>query len=115
MKSVLIVDDDEALCRTLEIQLEIAGHPVRAAFSGEKGLSVAIQWQPDLVLLDIYLPDQNGFNILPQIQKRLPWTKIILMSSFARGELEVDILQSRGVLFLKKPFDFDCLLKILAS
>ncbi|MBU0479741.1 MAG: response regulator [Proteobacteria bacterium] len=112
-KSVLIVDDDMVLCRTLEIQLELAGHSARSTFTGDGGIFIARHWQPDLVLLDINLPDQSGFTVLPKIRKESTGTKIIMMSACSHQEFARMHVHPGEIGFLKKPLDLGALLKIL--
>ncbi len=64
MSSILIIDDDQALCRSLEIQLTTQGHEVKYANSAAEGLNLFNEWSPDLIFLDLMLPDQNGIDLL---------------------------------------------------
>ena len=57
---VLVVDDNVDLVEMLSMVVESAGHAVRKAFDGRSGISAALEYQPDLILLDIGMPDMNG-------------------------------------------------------
>ncbi|HHO48622.1 MAG TPA: response regulator [Desulfobacteraceae bacterium] len=65
MNTILIVDDDHALCRSLELQLGSARHKTGSAYSAAEARELACSFKPDLVLLDLNLPDQSGLELLP--------------------------------------------------
>ena len=64
MAKILIVDDEQSILETLEMFLGEKGHEVYTASTGEKGFTLFCQLEPEVVILDIRLPDQNGLDIL---------------------------------------------------
>jgi two-component system, OmpR family, alkaline phosphatase synthesis response regulator PhoP len=64
MSRILIVEDNENLAFGLRNNLEIAGHEVEVCDAGGAGLAVARRWRPDLVVLDLMLPDLDGYRVL---------------------------------------------------
>jgi DNA-binding response OmpR family regulator len=60
---ILLIEDDEALAQLVQLLLERAGYVVKAAGNGETGLALAQQSPPDLVLLDILMPDMDGWHV----------------------------------------------------
>jgi len=99
--SVLVVEDDPSMRLLVTVNLELAGFRVTAAATGAEGLELAESERPDVVLLDVMLPDLGGF----EVAERLPETPIVFMS--ARTS-ESDIERGRGVGaidYLTKPFD----------
>ena len=68
---ILIVDDDALLRRSLKYRLEREGYTVTAAETGEDGLGLARRDPPDLILLDIGLPDQDGLGVARTLQREM--------------------------------------------
>ncbi len=85
--TVLVVEDEPGLARGLTINLKREGYQVITASSGEEGLDLTIQQQPNLVLLDVTLPGINGFDVCREIRARGMDTPIIFLT--ARTE-EID-------------------------
>ncbi|AVZ78158.1 hypothetical protein C3497_00760 [Zoogloeaceae bacteirum Par-f-2] len=65
---VLVVDDDSALRRLLEHQLGKAGYQVRTAADGRQGLHEALAWRPDILLTDLLMPHQDGFELIRKLR-----------------------------------------------
>src|SRR4051794_8273706 len=86
MATVLVIDDDMDVTQLLENQLKDEGLNVQVAHQGEEGLAKALQTMPDLIMLDVFLPDATGFQICSQIRKnRTPQAvPIIMMTGAAR-------------------------------
>jgi two-component system, OmpR family, response regulator len=80
MAKVLVVDDDGHIREVVRYALSRAGHTVREARSGDDALSQAAEWAPDLLVLDILMPDQDGLSVCRTLRKtsRVP---IIFLSS----------------------------------
>lgn len=66
---ILLVEDDEALAQLVQLLLERAGYTVKAASNGETGLALAQQTHPDLVLLDILMPDMDGWHVYEALRR----------------------------------------------
>ena len=112
-KRVLIVEDETALSRLVEWQLQSAGFESRAVATGQAALAVATEHWPDLVVLDLRLPDMNGYDICRQFRSMAsPWELPVLMLT----ALDQPIDQLRGYAFgadayMTKPFDPSELMK----
>jgi DNA-binding response OmpR family regulator len=77
---ILIVEDEEALARHLKSHLERAGYEVRIEHSGKAGLLAAAEHWPDLVLLDLVLPDISGYEVCTELRRIYrPWHLPVLM------------------------------------
>jgi len=92
MKKILVIDDDILLVRLIEHNLSQAGIEILKAYTGYEGISLARTRQPDLVILDIVLPDISGWEVLERIRQisRVP----ILMLTIK--EKENDIVRAMG-------------------
>ncbi len=107
---VLAVDDNLDNLVLLEYQLESVSHcAVVTAATGESAVHLAQHTQPDLILLDILLPDMNGVEVIERLRK-LPTTAgipIVALTALARTEDRDRILDSGCNDYLSKPYDLD--------
>ncbi|MDP2653711.1 MAG: response regulator [Candidatus Omnitrophota bacterium] len=106
-KSILIVDDDEGLLKTVQRILLVNGYSVLTATSGEKGLQIARLQQPDLIILDVILPGVKGREVCARLKER-PETKGIPVIFLTAKDSPDDIQAERaaGALsHLTKPVD----------
>ena len=69
MKTILFVEDEPTLQKTLSLALEQEGYTVKNALDGEIGLNLAKEIKPDLILLDLILPKMDGFEVLDELKK----------------------------------------------
>jgi CheY-like chemotaxis protein len=83
---ILIVDDNPNFCASARTLLERDGHEVAVAGDGTSGLARALELQPDLVLLDIQLPDIDGFEVAKRLASLESAPAIILISSRAASD-----------------------------
>ena len=83
MKTILIVDDNESICNILYHYGKEAGYTMLIAHNGQEGLAYFTNYKPDVILLDVMLPDMNGFQICRKIREKYNYPVIMLT---ARGE-----------------------------
>ena len=104
---VLIVDDDERLREYVRVNLEAEGYEVREAGSAEEGLDALGERSPDLILLDVMMPQVDGWETLRRIQEHTGVGAIpVIMFSGKVDERSAAEAESRGVQgFIGKPFD----------
>lgn len=102
-KIVLVVEDEAQIRRLLRVCLERNGYSVVEAPSGESGIDEAIKHQPDLVLLDLRLPDMDGIVVLRRIRE---WSQvpIIVVSVRDREDDKIQALDSGANDYITKPF-----------
>jgi len=81
MEKILIVEDDAAIRFGLEKNLAYDGYEVTSAANGERGLELAFELQPDLIVLDLMLPGMNGFEICKSVRKHDPHVAILILSA----------------------------------
>lgn len=118
-KKILIVDDEEAIVETLTARLQMEGYQVLSAYTGEKGLQLAQAEIPNLIILDIFLPGEDGLAVLKKLKR--PVDPKTGESSKTRA-IPVIVLTGRGqqmqemfemedaAAFFTKPFDSKALL-----
>ena len=104
MSRVLIVEDDAVIGEALESALRANGHRVERRLTGESGLGAASGFAPDLVLLDLGLPDLDGLTVCRELRTLLPASVIVLLTA-RRAQLDiVSGLESGADDYLTKPF-----------
>lgn len=113
--NILIIEDNEDLCKTLAEFLRKKGNHVRTAFTGEHGLSILGQDIIDLVLLDIKLPDINGLQILESIKDKDPDILVIMITASTDARPAVDAMKKGAYDYLMKPFELDQLKLVVAK
>ena len=104
---VLIVDDDPRVREYVRVNLEMEGYGVREAGSAEEGLAVLEEVSPDLILLDVMMPEVDGWEMLRRVQERHGVGAIpVVMFSGKVDEQNADEATARGAQgFVGKPFD----------
>jgi two-component system KDP operon response regulator KdpE len=107
--TILIVDDEPAIRRLLHGALDRAGYKVAEAATAREALAEAEARQPAVVLLDLGLPDRDGLELLPLLQKQGK-TAILVISAREATEEKVAALDLGAIDFVAKPFDTEELL-----
>jgi two-component system, OmpR family, KDP operon response regulator KdpE len=109
MTRVLVVDDEPQILRALRINLRVRDYEVHVAATGSEALQVASRYPPDLVILDLGLPDLDGVQV---IQGLRGWTKapIIVLSGRADSSDKVEALDAGADDYVTKPFGVEELL-----
>ena len=114
MTRVLVVDDDRALARALSINLKARGYDVDVALTGAEALASASSRPPDVVVLDLGLPDLDGLQVLQGLRG---WTNVPVLVLSAREEQaeKVAALDAGADDYVTKPFGMDELLARLRA
>jgi two-component system cell cycle response regulator len=112
-KKILIIDDEETVILIFKTHLNAAGYDVESAASGKAGLAAVERENPDLVILDVMMPEMNGFAVCRAIRANPAWKKLpVIMVTGLHGEAdELEGKQSGASDFMTKPVDFDQLKK----
>lgn len=115
-KKILIVDDEPQSVEMFKIRLESAGYEVFNASSGEEGIELASKLNPDLILLDIILPDIGGFNICKAIKnnKATKDIKVVLCTNKLDEIYSIDARQSGADELIEKMIDPEIFLETIA-
>jgi DNA-binding NtrC family response regulator len=113
MGRLLIIDDDEASCRLVGAVFRGEGHAVVAAHDGSAGLARAASIQPDVVILDLHLPEIDGLDVLARLQTTAPALPVILLTAHADVKTAVRATQLGAFDYITKPFDPDELLLVV--
>ncbi|UYV12919.1 MAG: response regulator [Phycisphaera sp.] len=116
-KSILIVDDEPAITGALMTRLETYGHTVYHAINGLAGVEAAAMYEPDMVILDVRMPDIDGFEAFERIRRmpRLSQMPIVFLSAHAQEDAHQRAMQLGAVAFLSKPYESGDILKLIDS
>jgi two-component system KDP operon response regulator KdpE len=109
MTRILVVDDDSVLQRTLRINLRARGDEVLLAGTGTQALELFFAEQPELVILDLGLPDLDGVEVLRRLRKRSA-VPVIVLSARQEADDKVEALDEGADDYVSKPFSIDELL-----
>ena len=105
MEQVLVIDDDHATRALLARVLAQGAVEVHTAPSGQEGLRMADEIGPDVILLDLRLPDLDGLTVLQTLRSRHPESRVIMMTAFGQVERAVEAMRKGATDFLEKPFE----------
>ena len=111
---ILVIDDEKLLRWSLEQNLSKEGYTVISAEKGLEGLDLFYAEQPDIVLLDLHLPDMSGLNVLESIKKESSNAIVIMITAFGDIQTAVQTIKFGAYDFVEKPFNMEKL-KILIS
>jgi len=114
MKKIMVVDDEEDVLETVAMVLNQNGFETITTDNGKKGISEAKKHKPNLILLDVMMPDMTGYEVVEKLSQHSS-TKgigIILLSAITATEDEKKKIKKGAVRdFIEKPFDIDDLVR----
>ncbi|UCD17239.1 MAG: response regulator [Candidatus Zixiibacteriota bacterium] len=112
---ILVIDDEPQITEIVEAFLTNAGHNVSVFNDGKKGLTQATEVKPDIILLDIMMPDLDGYSICNDL-KNNPSTAnipVVFLTGKDRNDDQGRSFQAGGDMYIKKPFSCERLLEIV--
>lgn len=117
MTTVLAADDDPVIRRLLEVNLEMEGYDVVLAEDGAQAVDLAVEHSPDVILLDVMMPNMDGWEACRQLKlddatRDIP---VVFLSARARDADVADGTKAGAVAYITKPFDPIDLLDLIAD
>jgi DNA-binding response OmpR family regulator len=103
-KRILVIEDEPDIVRGLRDALEFEGFEVLARGTGAEGLVAAMDWAPDAVLLDLMLPDDNGYRVCETLRQRDETVPIIILTAKAQESDKIRGLDAGADDYVTKPF-----------
>lgn len=107
MASILVIDDDASIVETLDLYLTEEGYSVRTALTGTDGLNKYVQEPSDVVILDIRLPDVDGFSVLEDLKEENENVKVIMITAFHDMETTINAMKAGAFDYIHKPVNVD--------
>jgi two-component system response regulator AtoC len=111
---ILIIDDEKNIREIFSLLLEEQGYAVQEAKNGTDGLKKIQAFFPDVVLLDMNLPDLSGIEVLAKIKESLPACEVIIITAFGTIKTAVEATKLGAYDYLEKPIDNDELLLLIS-
>ena len=116
-RRILIVDDSPEIVMSLSTLLQMSGNTTQAAQNGEEAISMAEQFRPEVILLDLGLPKVDGFEVCRRIRQQA-WGKemvVVALTGWGHDEARTKTNQSGFDMHLVKPVDPETLFLVLAA
>jgi DNA-binding response OmpR family regulator len=110
---ILLVDDEEEFVTTLRERLRMRGLNTVVAFNGHQALEIVEQVGPEIVVLDLNMPDLDGFEVMRRIKKNHPATQVIILSGHGSSQDEAMAKLMGAFKYLQKPTNLDLLVQTI--
>jgi two-component system response regulator RpaA len=109
MARILVIDDDPAISELVAVNLEMAGYDVTQAEDGIKGQALALQLQPDLIMLDLMLPRVDGFTVCQRLRRdeRTAEIPVLMLTALSQTQNKVEGFNAGADDYLTKPFEVE--------
>ncbi|MBY0356739.1 MAG: response regulator transcription factor [Candidatus Obscuribacterales bacterium] len=107
MARILVIDDDQAIAELIKVNLDLLGHQTTTANDGVKGLALAQQNRPDLIVLDVMMPDLDGFTVCQRLRQNTGTNgiPILMLTALGMTKDKVKGFDSGADDYLVKPFE----------
>lgn len=113
MSLILIIDDDRQLCSSFSKILTQEGYTTELAFRGAEGIEKAQALQPDLIILDVRLPDMTGLEVFKTLHQQFPKLPVLIVTAFESTETAIEVIRKGAYDFIYKPFDVQDMLQLI--
>jgi UDP-3-O-[3-hydroxymyristoyl] N-acetylglucosamine deacetylase len=114
MNRVLIIDDEKSILESLSSILTDEGFTVACAVDGRQGLDLFRREKPKIVLLDVWMPEMDGLEVLKQIREEDPDTVVVVISGHGTISTAVEAVKMGANDFLEKPLSIDKVLEVIS-
>ncbi|MBE0582874.1 MAG: sigma-54-dependent Fis family transcriptional regulator [Desulfofustis sp.] len=107
--AILIIEDDHDMCDMLSVALGRRGFTTTAYHNGMSGLAALAGGQPDVILVDINLPDISGMEVCQRVAADIPELPVVVMTAFGNMDMAIEAIRAGAYDFITKPVDMDML------
>lgn len=112
---ILVIDDDDPGRQVMELLLKKAGYAALSAEDGATGIALVKEGRADLVLVDLFLPDRSGIDILKDIRQVAPELEVVVITGHASAETAVQAMKEGAFDYITKPINFEELKIVIAK
>ncbi|MBC8465945.1 sigma-54-dependent Fis family transcriptional regulator, partial [bacterium] len=105
MNKIFVVDDQKAVCYSLKRLLESEGFDVQTATSGKAALKMLKDSKPDVMLIDVKMPEMDGFEVLKKVKEADSKIQVVMMTTFSTTEMAIQAMKSGAYDYTIKPLD----------
>lgn len=105
MSTLLIIDDDKASCRMLQMHFRSQGHDISLAHSVDEGLSYSGRLIPEVIILDIRMPGRSGLEGLPDIKQQFPNSRVLMITAYHDMNSTIQAMKEGADDYIHKPID----------
>jgi DNA-binding NtrC family response regulator len=113
-KKIVVIDDERPVLLTLEALLNRHGYEIHVSGTGAAGTALIEKINPDLVLLDLFLPDMNGLDLLADLKKKRPQMQVIILSAQDTLNNAIECIKLGAFHFISKPYASEELLSLIS-
>lgn len=114
MPNILIADDTEGITEVMKTLMEVKGYDAVTAADGRAALAKAEETRPDVVVLDICMPEMSGLEVLSRLKETMPKTEVIMISALSDSNT-MEVAHGLGAFeYITKPFHVDYLMSTVA-
>ncbi len=115
MQHIMVIDDERDVLAYLDAALTVEGYRVTGVISGAEAIDLMKEDTPDMIILDLRMPDMNGIEILHAIRKTYANMPVIVCSALRSYKRDFEIISGNVAAFFEKPIDFDRLTEVIAE
>lgn len=106
-KKILIIDDEQSQLESLEMFLNEKGYQVACATTGSEGLEKNTTFKPDIIILDIRLPDMDGLEVLHELKSKHNSRSVIIITAFHDMDITINAIKGGACEYIPKPIDIE--------
>lgn len=110
---ILVVDDEPMICESIKELLDPDHYEIHAVAGGRQAIEFLKRYPTDLILLDIFMPEMDGFQVMDDIANQNPDAMVIIITGYASIESAIEALKRGAYYYIRKPFERDELIKIV--
>ncbi|MBX9681240.1 MAG: sigma-54 dependent transcriptional regulator [Gemmataceae bacterium] len=114
MKTLLVIDDEESVRYSIESIFASDSFAVATARHASEGLALALQKQPDVILLDYQLPDRSGLELMRELREATPKTPVIFITAQGTTQTAIEAMKLGAFEYLLKPLDLERLEQVIS-
>jgi len=107
MAKILVIDDDSSIAESLDLYLTEEGYTVYTAATGTDGLNAFVKHAPDLVILDIRLPDVDGFTVLEDLREEEENVKVVMITAYHDMDSTIKAMKGGAFDYIHKPINVE--------